>query len=192
MDSGAFSAHHSNAVIDVVEYGEKCKELLATDEKLVEIFNLDDIADWRVSEKNCETLLAMGVPAIPCFHYGEPWDVLIQMAKDHPKLAIGGCVGLHKKIKNEFAAQCFSRIWPKKVHGFGFGGEEAILSLPFHSVDATNWESGPCRFGNWKQFGKASVRGGSQNLRGEVLWYLDLERRARFKWKKEMALLEGL
>lgn len=189
MDSGAFSAHHSEADIDLVKYIETSAHLLASDEKLTEVYSLDVIGDWRASLKNTEQMCAAGIPAIPCFHFGEPWDVLIALARDYPKIALGGCVGLHAKKKIEFAKQCFARVWPKKIHGFGFGGEAAIMAVPFHSVDATNWESGPCRFGQWKQFGKASVRGGSQNLKGEVDWYLALEHRARFKWANVLSEL---
>jgi hypothetical protein len=83
-------------------------------------------------------------------------------------------------------------VWPKKIHGFGFGSETLILALPWHSVDATNWESGPCRWGNWKKYGRMSVRGSYQNLRGEVEFYLDVERRARVKWRKQMQQLDEL
>lgn len=66
------------------------------------------------------------------------------------------------------------------------------MALPWHSVDATNWEIGPCKFGRWQTFGAMSVRGSKQNLRAEVEWYLALERRARAKWKNQMAELAGL
>ena len=75
------------------------------------------------------------------------------------------------------------------MHGFGFGSEKSVMLVPWHSVDATNWELGPCRFGRWQSFGKMSVRGSKQNLRAEVEWHLDLERRARNRWAKEMAVL---
>ena len=63
------------------------------------------------------------------------------------------------------------------------------MALPWDSVDATNWELGPCKFGQWRSFGKMSVRGSNQNLRSEVEYYLKLERKARSKFGK---LLEGL
>lgn len=191
LDSGAFSAHNSGAVIDLQAYTEKAKELLATDPKLTEVFSLDVIGDWRASLRNTEALWTAGVPAIPCFHVGEPEDVLVSLARDYPKIALGGAVGF--RGKSEWAAQCFARVWPKRIHGFGFGGERDIMALPWHSVDATNWESGPCRFGNWRAFGgqRVSVRGSSHPLRVEVEWYLALERRAQQRWQKQMAQLEG-
>jgi hypothetical protein len=191
MDSGAFSAESKGIKIDVMAYITKCKELMEKDKTLTEIYALDVIGDWKASLKNTEIMWKHGVPAIPCFHYGEPWDVLLGLAKDYPKIAIGGCVG--RRDKDKFAAQCFARVWPKKCHGFGFGAESSLMKLPWHSVDATNWEMGPCAFGRWACFGNAaiSVRGSSQNLRAEVEFYLDLEKRARERWKKEMVLLES-
>jgi hypothetical protein len=68
------------------------------------------------------------------------------------------------------------------------------MALPWHSVDATNWELAPCKFGRWRSFGgaKLSVRGGKQNLRAEVDWYLALERRARARWHRQMQELDAL
>lgn len=192
MDSGAFSAHNSGVEIKLDDYITACKELMASDEKLTEIYALDVIGNWKASIKNAEKMWAKGVEAIPTFHYGSPWDVLKGLAKDYPKIAIGGCVG--KRDKDKFAGQCFARAWPCKMHGFGFGSEKSIMMFPFHSVDATNWEMGPCAYGRWRAFGGASisVRGSQQNLRAEVEWYLELEKKARLKWRKEMAQLEAL
>lgn len=188
MDSGAFSAHNSGVDINLQDYIDCCKQLMEEDPTLTEIFSLDVIGDWKAGVKNLEKMWKQGVPAIPCFHYGEPWDLLKGFAKDYPKVAIGGCVG--RRDKDKFASQCFSRVWPKKLHGFGFGSERSLMLLPWHSVDATNWELGPCKYGSWKAFGqRVSVRGSKQNLRAEVEWYLELERRARERWKKEMSLL---
>lgn len=183
MDSGAFSAQRSGTPVDLVEYTETCRELLATDPTLAEVFALDVIGDWRASLKNTEAMWKAGVPAIPCFHVGEPEDALVGMARDYPKIALGGAVGLRPKPKKAWTAQCFACIWPKAVHGFGFGAEWALMDFPFHSVDATSWES-PNRFGNWRAFdgARVSVRGSHQNLRAEVRWFLALEGRARQKW----------
>lgn len=191
MDSGAFSAFNSGATVDLQAYIETCKRLAAEDPTLTEVFALDVIGDHKASLKNCETMWKAGVAAIPCYHYGEPEDVLKVMARDYPKIALGGVARKRLKLKNDWAAQCFARVWPKKVHGFGFGSERSILDLPFHSVDASSWELAPCGFGNWATYGKLQVRGSNQDLRVEVEYYLRLEARARQRWKKEMALLEG-
>lgn len=190
LDSGAFSAHNSGTTISLEEYIEKCLELRKTDPTLTDIFSLDVIGDHRASLKNTAKMWDAGVDAIPTFHVGSPTKALLDMAKEFPKIALGGAVGFHQKL--DWAKQCFARIWPKPIHGLGFSGERAILSLPWHSVDATNWEIAPCKFGNWKSFGKMSVRGSDQNLRAEVEWYLKLEQRARERWAAQMKELEGM
>lgn len=189
MDSGAFSAKNSGLTITLEDYIDKCRELLATDPLLTEVYALDVIGDHVASRRNCEAMWEAGIPAIPCYHHGEPEAVLLNLAAQYPKIALGGAVGLRSAYKLQWAQQCFARVWPKRIHGFGFGSAVHILGVPFHSVDATNWESGPCLFGNWKRYGKMSVRGSSQNLRGEVEDLLTLERRARVRWRKQMAEL---
>ena len=88
--------------------------------------------------------------------------------------------------------QVFARAWPKKIHGFGVGEEKGTLQVPWHSVDSTVWELLPCAFGRWKNYGNISIRGTHQDLRSEVEWFLELERKAQWKWRKEMKVLEGL
>lgn len=195
LDSGAFTAHASGKEVRLEEYIENAKRLLAADDKLVEVFALDVIGDWRASLKNTERMWAAGVPAIPCYHAGEPEDVLRSLARDYPKIALGGVARVRGDKKMEFARQCFARVWPARIHGFGFGTRTAIMGLPFHTTDATNWEMGPTCFGRWNSLGargaKASVRG-KVNLAGEIEFYLALERSARRHWKKEMDLLATL
>jgi hypothetical protein len=192
LDSGAFTANAQGEPIDLDAYIAKCQELLATDPTLTEVFALDVIGDWKASAANTDKMWEAGIPAVPCFHMGSPEEELVRLAKTYPKIALGGVVGLREDVRIEWAGQCFARVWPKKVHGFGFGGRKAILAIPWHSVDATNWELGPCKFGQWRTFGKLSVRGSSQNLRVEIEHYLRLEREARQRWRREMALLEQL
>jgi hypothetical protein len=199
MDSGAFSAFNSGKVINLQDYIDCCKKLLIEDSTLTEVYSLDVIGDWKASLKNVEEMWKQGVPAIPCFHYGEPWDLLIGLAKDYPKIALGGFISSTedghtrtRRDRSKFAGQCFARVWPKKIHGFGCGTEKLLMELPFHSADATGWEIRPCKYGIWNAFGgeRVSVKGSTQNLRAEIEWYLDLEERIQLRWKKEMALLE--
>ena len=191
LDSGAFSAHNSGTEIKNKDYIAVAKDLLAKDKTLTEVFALDVIGDYKASLKNCEEAWKAGVPAIPTFHVGEPWKVLLDIAKTYPKIALGGMVGKPRGVKEKFIEQSFARVWPKRVHGFGLCTRDLLMKFPFHSVDATNWEIGPCKFGRWASFGQLCIRGSKQNLRAEVEYYLRLEYEARQRWKKEMALLDG-
>jgi hypothetical protein len=192
LDSGAFTAHASGTPVKLNGYIDTCKRLRDIDSTLTEIFSLDVIDDWHTSLKNCERMWQAGIEAIPCFHVGEPEHVLKTIARDYPKIALGGAVGYRKK--DHWAAQCFARVWPKKIHGFGFGSPSSIMALPWHSVDATNWEIGPCKFGRWQSMGGQYInwRGNKQNLRGEVEFYLKLEQKVRAKWAGAMKALTAV
>jgi hypothetical protein len=191
MDSGAFSAANSGKTISLDQYIAICKDLMANDPALVEIFALDVIGDYKASARNCAAMWDAGIPAIPCFHYGEPESALHEMAATYPKIAIGGVAYKRGNGKLRWAEQVFARVWPKRIHGFAFGGERHVMGLPFHSVDASSWEIGAVGFGNWKTFGAMTVRGSNQDLRGEVDAYLELEARARIRWAKEMRQLDA-
>lgn len=190
LDSGAFSARSQGISIDLDEYIRVAKVLQERDPTLVEVFALDVIGEWRPSLANCEKMWAAGIKAIPTYHAGEPESYLMGIARDYPKIALGGVARWKASRKQVWAEQCFARVWPKPIHGFGYGGESYLEKLPFHSVDATNWEIRPCQFGEWESFGtKLSIKGSQQPLRAEIEAYLKRERVARERWKKEMALL---
>jgi hypothetical protein len=186
MDSGAFTAANSGKVVNLSEYITCCQHLMETDPLLVEIFALDVIGDPKASATNCAAMWKAGIPAIPCYHYGEPERVLLDLAATYPKIAIGGVAYKRGASKVKWAEQVFARVWPKRIHGFAFASEQAIMALPWHSVDASSWEIGACGFGNWKQFGRLTIRGSNQDLRGEVGMYLDIEERARVRWATQM------
>src|SRR5687768_9801946 len=84
LDSGAFSAFNSGAKIELAAYTDFCAERLASDPKLSEVFALDVIGDWRAGRRNVDEMWRRGVPAIPCYHAGEPWEVLLDYAKEFP------------------------------------------------------------------------------------------------------------
>ena len=231
MDSGAFSAYNSGAVIDLQKYIDCCKELLASDPTLTQIFALDVIGDWKAGIRNTEEMWRQGVEAIPCYHIDEPWDVLIGLAKDYPKIAIGGVAYSTDALKVKYpqikfagrvvpglfgqklswAHQCFARVYPAKIHGFAFANHDAVLSLPFHSTDSSVWAVGLGAWGfsrafHWQRINdkgkistkhhgrklRTSIRGQKPNLRPEIDWYMELERKAQAKWTKEMTKLEAL
>ena len=189
MDSGAFSAHNSGKEINLQEYIDTCKKVKDTDKLLKEIYSLDVIGDWKATEKNTRIMWKAGIEAIPTFHGGEPWDVLVGLAKDYDKIGIGGVARNSGLNKVKFLEKCFSLVWPKKIHAFGC--VKYADKFPFHSVDSTTWELSACAFGRWAKFGNLSVRGSKQNLRSQVEYYLDLEDKLNARWKSEMELLDG-
>lgn len=192
LDSGAFSAFTKGKTVELAKYVDDCKRLqLAHGARLSEVYALDVIGDWRAGLKNVEAMWKAGIEAIPCYHYGEPEDVLLALARDYPKIALGGCATMPAKVRASFAAQCFARVWPKKVHGFGFGSDACVLAAPFHSVDASSWSLRSLGYGSWRAYnGHVGVKGKDADLRPEIDWYLNLEQRARAKWRRELPLLE--
>jgi len=194
MDSGAFTAYNSGIEICVDKYIEECHRLKKEDPTLVEIFALDVIGDWKASMKNTEKMWEAGVEAVPCYHEGEPEQVLLDLAKRFPKIALGGVANTRGPKKDQWAAQCFARVWPKRIHGFGFGSKRSILGLPWHTTDATNWELGPCKFGSWASYGRANlgIRGSNHPLQVEIDYYMNIQRDAQSRWRREMELVESL
>lgn len=190
MDSGAFSAYNSGAVIDLDAYIKDCYRLLAEDPTLVEIIALDVIGDGRGSLVNADKMREAGLDVIPVFHIGDDWGILKEYCRNHRKVGLSCRFGESVKESYKFYDECFALAWPKKFHSFGWTAEQMLMRYPFHSSDSTSWEMGPCAFGRWKTFGKMSVRGSSQNLRVEIEWHLELEEKLRSKWKREMARLE--
>ncbi len=197
LDSGAFSAHTVGTEIDLEEYIDFSKDLLQRDPKLTEVAALDVIGDWKASLKNTERMWQRGVPATPCYHQGEPWDVLVGLARDYPRIAIGGMVGAPPIQKMNWVRECFSRIWPKRVHGFGIVNKDICLAVPFASVDATNWAFAPALAGGWRGLtpkGKV-IRlksRGVYDYTSEVRHYLRLESLLKHRWEKELAKLPPL
>jgi hypothetical protein len=146
LDSGAFSVWNAGKAIDLGAYIECCQQA-ASDPALDFIIALDVIRDWRAGLRNVERMWAAGVRAVPTYHLGEPEDVLVGLARDYPRVCIGGVPRLHGEARRRFAQQCFARMWPAKVHGLGIGNEADMMSVPWASVDASSWSAGPRRFG---------------------------------------------
>ncbi len=183
LDSGAYTARSQNLEIDLQDYIDLCKRLLDGEYPPVEVFSLDVIGDEEATLKNTEEMWRQGIAAIPTYHMGEPEGTLSHLAAEYPKIALGGMADLRGTRKHEFAEQCFARVWPKKIHGFGVGDETLIARLPWHSVDATNWCMGPTKFRSWKNYGQLPICSDRINLRSEVEWWLKMEERVRAKWR---------
>lgn len=194
VDSGAFSVWNAGKTIDLQEYIDRCAALLAGDRPPVEIFGLDVIGDWAAGLRNVEEMCRQGVDCIPAYHLGEPESVLVDMAKAYPKIALGGMVQIKDgKAKLAWAEQCFARVWPKRIHGFGVSQEYVLSAIPFDTVDMSSWAAGH-RYGRWASYGadiKTARNPKDTSLRPDVEHYLQLERRLRSKWGATLDALEA-
>lgn len=195
LDSGAFSAHNSGHKIELAAYIMFCREWLKRDPRLTEVFSLDVIGDWRASEVNTRKMWAAGVPAIPTFHYGEPFDVLRGLARDYPKIGIGGAVRVPMDAKAAWVNDVFAAVWPKKIHGLAMVAGRLLRAVPFHSVDASSWELTTRSFAVYTAFDGAVLYGtGGDRVKdryGEIAHYLRLEKEIQFQWRREMEELEN-
>lgn len=78
LDSGAFSAMHSGANIDIQAYCDFIKEHGTKFEKIAQ---LDCIGDWKGTAKNLDYMRGQGLDPIPVFHTNEPFDWLDELLK---------------------------------------------------------------------------------------------------------------
>lgn len=197
LDSGAFTCAAAGKHIDVEAFIEYAKHKKATDPRLSAVFALDVIGDPVVSLRNTERMWDAGIEAIPCFHLGSAWKHLQELQR-YPRIAIGGAARRNVSCKAKFAQEVFQRVFPMRIHGFGFGASELVLRFPWHSVDVSSWSSGT-RFNRWfsikqgkrtksgKQF---YVRGGNAHLHAEIETFMRLERAARSKWRSTWRAIE--
>ena len=190
LDSGAWSvANAGHAPIDLGAYIDEIKRLRDGPMPPAEVFALDVIGDWRASQANTDRMCREGIEAIPCYHYGEPWDVLYGLAQDYPKIALGGAAQMQPAARLRWAGQCFARVHPKPMHGFSFCARAYVLALPWDSVDSTAWFLQAIRYsrmrtanGDQIHVAGAGGKGFRAGLRGEIEYYLRLEREARVRW----------
>lgn len=190
LDSGAFSAFNSGAVIVLEEYIEYCHAVLKEASPPVEVFALDVINDPDSSARNTQLMWDAGIEAIPVYHLGEPSSVLRDLVKSYPKVGIGGMSQLRGSEKVRFVEAVFSTAWPAKLHGLAAGDEKIIMMAPWHSVDASSWQVGPASFASWKRYGAMSVRGSNHFMHRELDWWMELEAKAKSKWGKVLAGLD--
>ncbi len=193
LDSGAFTAYTQGKELCVKRYTEGALRLYQTDPSLTDVFGLDVIGDPAASAVNVKYSWAKGLPVIPTFHYGSSRSILESMAREYPKIALGGCARMNAKKKLAWARSCFGYLWKKglktKIHGLGFG-ERYLDALPFHSVDSTTWEFQTAAFGTWTTFDKTVspriTRSKPVSLRREIDKVLRLQSKARQLKRKTM------
>ena len=145
LDSGAFSAFTQGATIDLNKY---CDYIHRNADVIIMPSVLDAIGDPDGTWRNQVAMEAQGVHPLPCYHYGEPTEVVDWYASRYEYITIGGMV----PIPNSQLRIWLDRIWeehltdsegkPKcKVHGFGLTSPELMSRYPWHSVDSSTWQA---------------------------------------------------
>ncbi len=141
LDSGAFSAMHSGAQINIDAYIEFIKEHGTKFEKVAA---LDCIGDWRGTEKNLQYMRGKGVNPIPVFHTNEPFDYLDNLLKENDYLCLGVTGSkLRQPQIIAWLVEVFKRrerINPDcKMHGFALTSAKIMKYFDWDSCDSTTW-----------------------------------------------------
>lgn len=143
LDSGAFSAFSQGVEIDLNKYCHYIK----TNSDIVDFASvLDAIGDYRGTWKNQAAIEANGVAVLPCYHYGEPLEVLEYYVKHYKHFTIGGLVPVSTPQMKIWLDRIWERVLtdengvPKaRIHGFGVTSLPMMLRYPWDSVDSSTW-----------------------------------------------------
>lgn len=150
IDSGAFSSYAMGVKVDINAYSK----WLGQNDDLVEYVDgamlasvLDAIGDPDETYRNQVRLEKAGFRVLPCFHYGEPIEVLQHYMANYDYITIGGMV----PITTPQLRLWLDRIWGRyltnedgtpriKVHGFGLTVADLMKRYPWYSVDSSSWQ----------------------------------------------------
>lgn len=143
LDSGAYSAHISGAVIDVYAYIDFIKE---HQNELSVYANLDVINSAEDTWKNQRIMEAAGLNPLPVFHASEDIKYL-HMAMEYEYFAVGGMAKTSSSALQYQVDAIFHEVCPKsndyfplnKIHGFGCTKPSIIAAYPWYSVDSSSW-----------------------------------------------------
>ncbi len=134
LDSGAFSAFKKNITINVYDF---IKFINKTFVKPDVCCSLDDIKSFEVSRSNFLTMKKEGLEVIPCFHIGEPFEILEEYVKE-PYVALGGIAFRRKKERSAWLDIVFSKYPNHQFHGFGIQDRNILLRYPWKSIDSSS------------------------------------------------------
>lgn len=144
LDSGAFSAFTQGVEIDLEAY---CAYIHRNRDIVTVASVLDGIGDPLKTWKNQRRMEALGVQALPCFHYGEDERYLEQYIAEYEYITLGGMVPIDKpqlrlwldRIWSRYLTDKSSGMPIRKVHGFGLTRLELMQRYPWFSIDSSSW-----------------------------------------------------
>lgn len=135
LDSGAFSAWKKGISLPLSDYIEYLKK----NKSKVDVYcSLDDIGDFEISVSNYKAMLKAGLDPLPCFHYGEPMDILKSYLDCTDYVGLGGIALKATTERLLWLDRIFDKYSDRKFHGFGINEREILRRYPWHSVDASS------------------------------------------------------
>jgi hypothetical protein len=154
LDSGAYSSMTKGVHVDIAQYARYIRanaDILVTDHDsrgntIISASVLDAIGDPDQTWRNQKQLEDWGLTVLPCYHYGEPVEVLQYYIEHYEYITIGGMV----PVSNSQLETWLDRIWgnyltdarggPRvKVHGFGLTSLYLVERYPWFSIDSSTW-----------------------------------------------------
>lgn len=145
LDSGAFSAYAIGAEISLDAY---CKYLERNQEIIHFASVLDSIGDYVGTWRNQAEIERRGLKVLPCFHYGEPMEVLQYYIDRYEHFTIGGLVPISTQQMKIWLDDVFGNYLTddqgrpiRRVHGFGVTSLPMMLRYPWDSVDSSTWNA---------------------------------------------------
>lgn len=143
LDSGAYSAFSLGSTIDIGAYCDYCHE---NSDVVAMASVLDAIGDYKGTYRNQIEMERRGVQALPCYHYGEPYEVGLHYAENYEYITLGGLVPISTPQMIIWLDEVFEKILCRpdgslkcKVHGFGVTSPSVMLRYPWTSVDSSSW-----------------------------------------------------
>ena len=143
LDSGAFSSYSLGVDVSIGAYAE----FVRANQDIIEMASvLDAIGDPEGTYRNQNTLEKLGAEVLPCFHFGEPWDLCEYYVRNYEYITIGGMV----PIPNNRLEPWLDELWDKvltdkdgysriKIHGFGLTSRKLMEKYPWYSCDSSSW-----------------------------------------------------
>ena len=139
LDSGAYSALTQGAEINVEDYIKFCHKIK---HKVKMIASLDVIENGYKSKENYDIMCNAGLDVIPCYHSGEPKEILEYYCKKADYIAVGALVSLTAKPRNltNYLSNIIDLIpRDKKIHLFGLTASNILFRFAnrITSVDSS-------------------------------------------------------
>ena len=146
LDSGAYSAWTKGETIDLNAYADFAQEAASWNRADWSFIAADLSVDQALETtlRNCETLRDQGLPAIPAFKQGHPWEYLDHLMENFDYIGLGSTdAGTSGQKTLRWLWDVFDRICDEKgrpkigVHGYRLVSYANYF--PFESVDSTTW-----------------------------------------------------
>lgn len=172
-DSGAFSAEHAGASVDVSSYAAWLRRW---EHRIHAYASLDVLHDPDASARNLDALRALGLDPVPVFHVGSPLEVYEQLVETNSYVAVGGMVRASVTMRDPRLARYLGRLHAiagergTRLHGFGLSSWPMIRRFPWYSVDSSAPGSG-YRYGRVMAFDPFADKWVTWGLRDKRAWH---------------------